>query len=144
MSGVVLKRTAAPVVRSKPVVLEYPREWLRPCLASEMAGQVPTGERWVREIKFDGYRTQLHLREGRPVLYSRNGFDWTDRYETLAAALMKLPARHVVLDAEVTVPRADGNCDFWILQNDVARSRSERLIAQCFDLLFLDGRDMRN
>jgi bifunctional non-homologous end joining protein LigD len=107
-------------------------------------GQVPTGSRWPREIKFDGYRTQIHLREGRAVLYSRNGHDWTSRYKTLAAAVTNLPARHAVLDAEVTVPRADGNCDFWTLQQDVAARRSERLVAWCFDILFLDGRDLRS
>src|SRR3954453_21988001 len=75
MPRVVLKRATANVVRSKPVTVEYPREWIRPCLASEMVGQVPTGACWVREIKFDGNRTQIHLREGRAVLYSRNGHD---------------------------------------------------------------------
>src|SRR3954470_2975379 len=100
MSRVALKRSlAAP--RAKPLALEYPRGWIKPCLASEMVGQVPIGAQWVREIKFDGYRTQLHLREGTAVLYSRNGNNWTSRYESIAAALLKLPARHAIIDAEM-------------------------------------------
>src|SRR5437879_3773232 len=143
MSRVTLKRSAAAPVRAKPLPLEYPREWIKPCLASETVGQVPTGAQWVREIKFDGYRTQLHLRKGKAVLYSRNGNDWTSRYETIGAALVKLPAGQAIMDAEMTVPRADGNCDFWTLQKDVSQGESKRLVAQCFDILFLDGRDLR-
>lgn len=144
MARVALKRTVTPTVRSKPLALYYPREWIRPCLASEMFGQVPTGSRWVREIKFDGYRTQIHLRGDDAVLYSRNGHDWTSRYKALADAVTALSARHAVVDAEVTVPRADGNCDYWTLQKDVAAGESSRLIAYCFDILFLDGRDLRS
>jgi bifunctional non-homologous end joining protein LigD len=105
--------------------------------------QPPSGSRWVHEIKFDGYRTQLHLRPDRPVAYSRNGHDWTARYRTVSDALAQLPARHAVMDAEIVVPRADGNCDFWTLQKDVSAGDSTRVVAQCFDLMFLDGRDVR-
>src|SRR4051812_27590124 len=124
MPRIALKRTRVPALRSKPVAPNYPREWLTPCLASE-TGKIPTGARWVHEIKFDGYRTQLHLRPDRTVVYSRNGHDWTSRYATLAEALRMLPARHAVIDAEMVVPRADGCCDYWTLQKDVARGESE-------------------
>src|SRR5947209_2481118 len=120
MSRIALKGTQAAPARTKSIARDYPREWIKPCLASEMPGQLPVGPQWVREVKFDGYRTQLHLRDGKAVLYSRNGNDWTSRYETLAAALVNLSAGHAVIDAEVTVPRADGNCDFWTLQKDVS------------------------
>ena len=115
MAPVAVKRTRAPAVRPRPVALEYPREWLPPCLAGE-TGEIPTGARWVHELKFDGYRTQLHLPPDRTLLYSRNGHDWIDRYASLAEALRKLPANHAVLDAETVVPFPDGRCDFWTLQ----------------------------
>jgi bifunctional non-homologous end joining protein LigD len=104
-------QAADPRAPLKTLALEYPREWITPCLASE-TGKIPTGARWIHEIKFDGYRTQLHLRPDRPVVYSRNGHDWTSRYAALADALRELPARHAVIDAEMVVPRADGCCDY--------------------------------
>jgi bifunctional non-homologous end joining protein LigD len=49
----------------------------------------PLGEPWVREIKFDGYRIQAHLRAGRPAIYTRRAYDWTRRFQTIADALMR-------------------------------------------------------
>jgi ATP-dependent DNA ligase len=97
----------------------------------------------VHEIKFDGCRTQLHWRRPDAVLYTRNGFDWTGRYETLAAAAAKLTAKHAVLDGEVVALRADGSCDLAALQEDAKSRVGERLFDYAFYLLFLDGRDLR-
>jgi ATP-dependent DNA ligase len=49
--------------------------------------EAPSGERWVHEIKFDGYRTQAHLHQGRPASYTRAGHDWTGRFQPIADAL---------------------------------------------------------
>src|SRR3954469_13541233 len=112
MSARALKR-AAPVL-SKSAALEYPK-FIPFCLATETF-RVPTGARWVHELKYDGYRTQLHLRPHRPVLYSRRGFDWTSRYDSISQALSKLKARHAVMDAEIVALYPDGRSDYWTLQ----------------------------
>src|SRR4051812_42281284 len=104
--------------RSRP--LSFSPGWIEPCEATEVA-RPPSGARWVHEIKRDGYRTQLHRHKGKITLYSRAGYDWTDRYGSLVQALSALPAKQVVIDAEITVPH--GHCyrdDFWTLQADVA------------------------
>ena len=129
--------------RSKPASLSH-SGWIEPCLATEVA-RPPVGARWVHEIKRDGYRTQLHRHKDKITLYSSAGFDWTDRYGSIAEALSELPAKQVVIDAEMTVPY--GHCyrdDFWTLQADVARRRADRLIAHCFDIMILDGEDLRD
>jgi bifunctional non-homologous end joining protein LigD len=47
--------------------------------------RVPTGERWVHEIKFDGYRVQVHLRDAAVKVFTRRGHDWTNRLKKIAA-----------------------------------------------------------
>src|SRR3954470_22253312 len=113
-----LKRLTPPE-RSKPIALDYPR-FIPFCLAKETF-RVPTGPRWVHELKYDGYRTQLHLRPDRPVLYSRRGFDWASRYDSIAQALNALKARHAVMDAEIVSLYPDGRPDYWTLQVEAAK-----------------------
>jgi bifunctional non-homologous end joining protein LigD len=50
--------------------------FIEPCRPA-LREEAPSGGRWIHEIKFDGYRTQAHLRSGRPVIYTRAGYDWT-------------------------------------------------------------------
>jgi len=66
--------------------------FVKPQLAT-LKGHVPAGNGWLHEIKFDGYRIQGHLIEGRPALITRNGHDWTHRMPALAEALARVPAR---------------------------------------------------
>jgi bifunctional non-homologous end joining protein LigD len=59
--------------------------FIPPCLPTLRSG-VPKGDRWVHEIKFDGYRIQAGLRAGVPSLLTRNGLDWTHRFGAIAEA----------------------------------------------------------
>ncbi len=104
----------------------------------------PTGERWLSEIKHDGYRVQAHLDGGRARLFTRRGYDWTPRFAALAGALTEVPANSLVLDGEVIVQGETGVADFDALQADLASGRSERMVYFAFDLLYLDGFDLRN
>jgi hypothetical protein len=61
---------------------------------------------WIHESKFDGYRTQAHLRNGRPAIYTRRAHDWTRRFQTIADALKALPAKGMILDGEAVADRA--------------------------------------
>jgi bifunctional non-homologous end joining protein LigD len=79
--------------------------FVEPCRPT-LREQAPPGVGWIHEIKFDGYRTQAHLRKGRPGIYTRRGHDWTRRFHTIADALNVLPANDLILDGEVVVADA--------------------------------------
>ena len=66
----------------------------------------PKGERWLHEVKFDGYRVQLHKAGKDVVIFSRNGADFTSRWPAIAYALQQLPARTAIIDAEVVANNA--------------------------------------
>ena len=74
-----------------------------PCYPT-LRQKAPSGGGWVHEIKFDGYRTQAHLRSGRPAIYTRAGHDWTLRFQPIADALAALSAQDLILDGEGVVP----------------------------------------
>jgi bifunctional non-homologous end joining protein LigD len=105
--------------------------------------EAPSGERWVHEIKLDGYRTQAHLQQGRPVIYTRRAYDWTLRFQPIADALAAVPADDLILDGEAVVADSRGIPDFALLHADLAAGRQERLLYYAFDLLYLDGFDLR-
>ena len=75
----------------------------------------PKGERWVHEVKFDGYRVQLHKDGKEVVIYSRNGIDFTERFPSIAYALARFPAKRVIIDAEVVAVTAKGLPNFFAL-----------------------------
>jgi bifunctional non-homologous end joining protein LigD len=133
-----LKQARDPAVRFRP---NYP-DYITPCLATDI-GRPPTGEKWVHEIKLDGFRSQLHLRDGEATIYSRGGLDWTERYRSVADQAAQLSAKHLVLDGEMVVLREDGTCDLWALQKGVRASISDRVTYFAFDLLYQDGEDLR-
>jgi bifunctional non-homologous end joining protein LigD len=104
----------------------------------------PSSQGWVYEIKADGYRAQVHIRDGKTTVYSRSGYDWTEQFSTIAAAARKLKARSAILDGEAVVYGADGVPDFQQLRGELGCQRSERVRYHAFDLLYLDGQDLRN
>jgi bifunctional non-homologous end joining protein LigD len=115
--------------------------YIEPCLARNV-GRPPSGDKWAHEIKFDGFRTQLHLCDGKVTAFSRGRHDWTERYTAIVEQAAQLKARHAVIDGEMVVLRDDGTCDFWALQKDVRSGNSDRLSFCAFDVLFCDG-DLR-
>ena len=120
----------------------YPR-FIEPCHPAER-DKPPTGSKWLYEIKVDGYRAQLHLRDGKAIVYSRRGHDWTDQFSMIARAAEHLPVRHAVMDGEVIVQDASGVADYHALRRELARKNSSQLTYYAFDLLFLDGVDLRS
>jgi hypothetical protein len=81
--------------------------FIQPC-SPIRAKEVPAGDGWLHEVKFDGYRVQVHKIGSRVVLYSRNGHDFTERFPSVAQLLQELPAKVAVLDGEVVASDADG------------------------------------
>jgi bifunctional non-homologous end joining protein LigD len=78
--------------------------------------QPPDGSDWIHEIKHDGYRTLLIIERGAARAYTRNGFDWSDRYHGIIAAAAGLPCRSAILDGEVIVQDERGASNFEALQ----------------------------
>ncbi|HYD73166.1 MAG TPA: non-homologous end-joining DNA ligase [Candidatus Binatia bacterium] len=104
----------------------------------------PVGDEWVHETKFDGYRIQARIAPGGVKLLTRGGLDWTARLGArLPAALSKLPCKNAVLDGEVIAADEAGAADFIRLAEHLSEGESGALIYCVFDLLFIDGVDLR-
>jgi bifunctional non-homologous end joining protein LigD len=104
--------------------------------------RVPSGERWVHEIKFDGYRVQLHIANESVRVFTRRGNDWTNRFKKIANEAFLISANSAIIDGEVVVPAADGTTDFSVLQNQL-KGKSDKIVMVAFDLLYLNGYDLR-
>ncbi len=115
--------------------------FIEPALASSIE-RVPAGTRWIHEIKFDGYRVQVHLANEAAKVFTRRGHDWTDRFKKIADDAWHIKAGSAVVDGEVVVPAEDGTTDFSVLQNEL-KGGSTRIVLIAFDLLYLNGRDLR-
>jgi bifunctional non-homologous end joining protein LigD len=103
----------------------------------------PRGDKYVHEIKFDGYRLQAHLHGGLPSLWTRSGLNWTKRFPPIAVALSHIPATQLIVDGEVISANEHGAANFSQLQDDLSNSRYDRVAYYAFDLLYLDGYDLR-
>jgi bifunctional non-homologous end joining protein LigD len=111
--------------------------FIKPQLAT-LKAKAPSGDQWLHEIKFDGYRVQVHLRRKKRV-FTRNGLDWTKRFSAIAGAL-DIPGQ-AILDGEVVVIH-EGRTNFSELQAELAAGRQDRLVFYAFDLLWRNG-DLR-
>ncbi len=111
---------------------------MKPQLASETDTPV-TGEGWMHEIKFDGYRAIAIVDNGRVKLLTRTGIDWTSRYGVLARPFEALPARQAIIDGEIVVVDERGISTFSAMQQALSDGASERLTFFAFDLTYLDG-----
>src|SRR5437868_7127198 len=97
--------------RSKPgVKAPYP-DFIEPALATSVE-KVPRGDRWIHEIKFDGYRVQVHLRDAVVKVFTPRGNDWSDRFRKIAVDAWHVNAGSAIIDGEVVVPAADGTTGF--------------------------------
>ena len=118
-------------------------DFVEPTLATLMAAP-PQGERWLHEIKFDGYRLQARIEAGRVKLLTRSGHDWTKKFgKDVVSALQSLPLGSGLIDGELVVENGAGASDFSALQADLSEGRMDRFVFYAFDLLFLDGYDLR-
>ncbi len=105
--------------------------------------QPPSGDEWLSEIKLDGYRIACQIAAGNATLYSRQHQDWTARFAAVASAACELPVSQAILDGEVVVFLPDGRTSFQALQNAMSEDHTASLSYVVFDLLYLDGYDLR-
>ncbi|MBO4226652.1 non-homologous end-joining DNA ligase [Bradyrhizobium neotropicale] len=130
--------------RRRPAALgtkaPYPG-FIEPALATQ-ADRVPSGTRWVHEIKFDGYRVQLHIANDDIKVFTRRGRDWTRRFKKIATDAYEINVGSAIIDGEVVVPSPDGTTDFSVLQSEL-KGKSTRIMMVAFDLLYLNGYDLR-
>jgi bifunctional non-homologous end joining protein LigD len=115
--------------------------FVEPALATAI-GKAPSGDRWIHEIKFDGYRVQVHLANTEVKVFTRRGHDWTHRFKKIASDAWHIGAGSAIIDGEVVAPAADGTTDFSVLQNEL-KGKSTKIVMVAFDLLYLNGYDLR-
>src|SRR5258708_27546017 len=115
-------------------------EFIPPQLAISV-DQPPVGSGWAHEVKFDGYRLQLHHHDGRVTVMSRSGLDWTARFPEIAAAME--PFEDTIIDGEAVAVSHGNLPGFSALQVALRDGRTERIVFYAFDVLFVDGVDLR-
>jgi bifunctional non-homologous end joining protein LigD len=113
-----------------------------PQLAS-LAEEPPEGKGWVSEIKFDGYRLLCWIDHGKVRVMTRNGLDWTDRLPAVARGVGKLEVDAALVDGELVALDEKGASSFPALQAALSAGKDATLILYLFDLLHLDGWDLR-
>jgi bifunctional non-homologous end joining protein LigD len=98
----------------------------------------PTGDDWLHELKFDGYRMLCHLHRGKVRFWSRNQKDWTEKFPNLGKSMKTLPATAAILDGEVVVVDKAGRSSFQKLQQSM-KGGAATFVFQIFDLVYLNG-----
>lgn len=103
----------------------------------------PEGSEWVHEIKYDGYRTQLLIENGNVWAYSSSGLDWSSKYPQIVAEGLTLPCKSAIIDGEIVANDENGISNFGLLPKMI-RWMPHNLVFMAFDLLHLDGEDMKS
>ena len=119
---------------------------VEPCLAL-LASKAPGDAEWAFELKWDGYRLAVHIERGKVRILTRGGHDWTSRFPAIAHDALELGLDSAILDGEAVVLDERGASDFGALQRALGGRGGKRsaagAILYAFDLLYLDGRDLR-
>ncbi|NNU63751.1 ATP-dependent DNA ligase [Rhizobium sp. WYCCWR 11152] len=153
-----LLRSEAPI-RSRPrgkrnpaqpqLLFDPMPERVEPALAQLMS-RPPKGNEWSWELKWDGYRLAVHIEPQGIRILTRGGHDWTHRFPAIAEAARALGPATMIIDGEAVVLDAEGQPDFGLLQQSLGASgkqagnRASNAVFYAFDLIYLDGHDLRD
>ncbi|SCX31883.1 non-homologous end-joining DNA ligase [Agrobacterium rosae] len=152
-----LRETEAPI-RSKPrrkrnpaqpqLLFDPMPDRVEPTLA-QLKAKPPQGSEWSWEVKWDGYRIAVHIEPQGVRILTRGGHDWTHRFPAIEQAARALGPATMIIDGEAVILDAEGRSDFGLLQQSLGASgkaagnRASNAILYAFDLLYLDGHDLR-
>jgi len=141
-TGKVSKRVA----KKGTKVSGKPPRFREPQLAT-LVDAVPAGNRWMHEIKFDGYRLLIAAARDSVKVFTRKGLDWSDKFQPLVTAFAALDLPPCLIDGEVVAYDEEGNPDFSSLQNVLKRGhgsqkQSDKFAFHAFDLLEANGEDL--
>lgn len=142
-----VKKVSKKIVKSKKVQPGLGRDPWPDFIAPQLprlVTSVPPGESWVHEMKFDGYRIQLHLKNSLARFFTRSGLDWSNSFPHLLESAGKIDARNAILDGEIVALDEQGRSHFQNLQNSLTLKKDQDLRLYVFDLLYLDGNDLRH
>jgi bifunctional non-homologous end joining protein LigD len=111
---------------------------------AKLVNKAPDGEEWLYELKYDGYRVMAFVENNTVRLMTRNDNDYTKRFKDIKTSLINLAAgRAMILDGEMIISDKMGKTDFQALQNYMKNPKRQNLAYVIFDLLALNGEDMR-
>ena len=127
--------------RGKKKSSKAPPPFQEPQLAT-LVDEVPPGDSWVHEFKYDGYRLLLAVGDGVATAWTRNGKDWSDKFKALVKAASKLPAG-CLIDGEAVAVDENGKPNFQLLQSTLKEQRGANLVFYAFDLLVDRGEDIK-
>src|SRR6478672_6417171 len=126
--------------RGKRKASKAPPPFEEPQLAT-LVDEVPAGNSWIHEIKYDGYRLLISVGDGVATAWTRNGLDWSDKFKALVKAAARLPAG-CLIDGEAVAIDEDGKPSFQLLQSTL-KGGDAPLAFYAFDLLVDRGEDIR-
>jgi bifunctional non-homologous end joining protein LigD len=132
--------------RQSPVMLwsastakRRPPGFIEPCIPS-LVSKPPEGSQWIHEIKHDGYRMIACKQADRVRLFTRRGYDWTERYPLIRKAVAAIRTVSAVIDGEAVCCDEAGVAIFDRLHS---RVHDDEAFLCAFDLLELDDEDWR-
>jgi len=115
----------------------------QPVELATLVDHVPSGNAWLHEMKYDGYRCLIAVGDGRARAYTRSGLDWSDKFAPILKEAAKLKVRTALIDGEAVVLDGQGKSNFQALQASLKGGKAD-LVLFAFDLLSLDGEDLRS
>lgn len=137
-------------------LIKTPKNWLLMKVAEEdkwpgviapqlprLVAVAPDETEWIHEIKYDGYRIQAHVQDGVVKLFTRNGLDWSSSFPLIRKGLSELDLKSAIFDGEIVSLDQQGVSHFQQLQNSISSKADKGLTFFIFDLLYLNGRDLR-
>lgn len=109
--------------------------FISPQLAT-LVKEPPSGDEWLHELKFDGYRMLCRIDRGRVSVWSRNGKDWTEKFQNVVEAVKSLKATSAMLDGEIVIVDAQGRSSFQKLQRAMGKTTTTGFAYEVFDLIW--------
>ena len=147
LKGALETKSAIALPQDLQAILEkLPEETLPEFIAPQLALQTDRAsdkDGWVHELKLDGYRVEARKDGSKVQLFTRSGLDWTHRMQPIADEIAKMPRERLLMDGEVVVLKADGTTSFADLQAWFRQGVKRPLTYFVFDLLHLDGHNLR-